>query len=990
MANIIGTTKNEIIKNLNGNDLLKITVVATSEKNEFTTIALADAQMVMVLDDAATALADAQMVLDDAMANLDAEQANLDTAQANLDAAQTVLDDAMAADSNDSVALDDAITALEDATMEFDDAQIAVSDAQVAADNAQAAVDDAQNAFDYAQVADEASVDVTPPDAPVIYPVTGDNEITQEEMQAGVVVTGAAEAGAMVSLVAGDVVSGVEVDSDGNWMYGLSSEEYVNAVDGLLLIQATATDTSGNVSEPTISEVILENNSPPTGNVKISGKPTDGQTLTASNSLSDADGLGTISYQWLKNDSPIKSAIKATYTLTKSDVGSFISVKASYTDGLGILESVTGKTTTSIAAKPAPAKTQHPHTGTVSTTGTAQQGEILSVNTSLLKDADGFGAGFNYQWLKNGILIKGATNSTYTLTATDVGKTVNVQVSYTDGLGKVESESSTDKTLVKKITPTYSLSVDKASVNEDDVTTATFTLKTTNVAADTQVPFKFSGTISGADVLGDELPPTNFVVDKNGMATLSVSFNADYLTENVEKLTVTLVNDSSKSATVSVKDTSIASTSTSTSPTSPTTTSTGTVKVDGITLTSRSNSPDLLIGKDKNDSLTGKAGADTLRGNAGNDYLDGGLGDDSIEGGNGNDTLLGNDGNDKLIAGSGDDKLDGGAGNDTLEGGDGNDVLDGGKKGVDNMTGGNGNDSYFVDNVKDVVIETNTNVKEGGKDTVTSTSSYYELGQNVENLVLNDADGKGNSGKGNKSDNVITGSIGDNKLEGMEGNDSLIGGEGVDTLDGGLGMDTLAGGNANDSYIMNNLQDIIVEEKNGGEQDKIAATVDFNLSQSPNVEFLELSGKAKVGTGNELDNLLQEKVGGKIDNTFEGNEGKDTIYGEGGNDILEGGDGDDSLDGGDGIDTAIFTGEYSDYLIIRNPDVEGVPQLVVEYRGADETIKDGSDILTSIEILDFSSGELHNTVDIVQDRNLGVTEETSSSEMLILTGVVVE
>jgi Ca2+-binding RTX toxin-like protein len=277
-------------------------------------------------------------------------------------------------------------------------------------------------------------------------------------------------------------------------------------------------------------------------------------------------------------------------------------------------------------------------------------------------------------------------------------------------------------------------------------------------------------------------------------------------------------------------------------------------------------------------------------------------------------------------------------------------------------------------------------VKEGGKDTVTSTSSYT-LGENIENLILDDADGKGNSGKGNQGDNVITGSIGDNKLEGLEGNDSLIGGDGMDTLDGGLGMDTLVGGNGDDLYIMNNLQDIIVEEKNGGEQDKIATTVDFNLSQSPNVEFLELSGKAKIGTGNELDNLLQEKVGGKIDNIFTGNEGNDTINGEGGNDTLEGGDGDDELDGGDGDDTAIFTGEYSDYLITRNPDVEGVPQLVVEYRGTDETIQDGSDILTSIEILDFASGELHNTVDIVKERNLDVTE-TDSSAMLILNGVI--
>ena len=32
----------------------------------------------------------------------------------------------------------------------------------------------------------------------------------------------------------------------------------------------------------------------------ISGTPTEDQTLTASNTLADADGLGTITYHWLR------------------------------------------------------------------------------------------------------------------------------------------------------------------------------------------------------------------------------------------------------------------------------------------------------------------------------------------------------------------------------------------------------------------------------------------------------------------------------------------------------------------------------------------------------------------------------------------------------------------------------------------------------------------------------------------------------------------
>ena len=374
---------------------------------------------------------------------------------------------------------------------------------------------------------------------------------------------------------------------------------------------------------------------------------------------------------------------------------------------------------------------------------------------------------------------------------------------------------------------------------------------------------------------------------------------------------------------------------------------------------------------------------DTLRGNVGNDVLDGGLGNDSLDGGAGNDTLIGGEGNDKLIAGSGDDKLDGGKGNDTLDGGAGKDILNGGA-GVDSMTGGEGDDTYFVENSKDAVIETNANATTGGKDTVTSTSNYT-LGENIENLILDDAQGKGNSGTGNKSNNEITGSIGDNLLNGIAGNDTLIGGDGDDKLDGGLGMDSLIGGNGDDVYIMQNIDDIIVEKVGGGEQDQIMAAVNFNLGQSENVEFLTLTDKKAIeGTGNDLNNLLQEIAGGKTNNIFTGNGGNDTINGQGGNDTLEGGDGDDELNGGDGVDVAIFSGEYNDYLITTNIDADGVAQLIVEYSNPNTDILDGTDILNDIEILEFADGDRHNTKDVLNEIS---ATETDSNTMLILTGM---
>ena len=75
--------------------------------------------------------------------------------------------------------------------------------------------------------------------------------------------------------------------------------------------------------------------------------------------------------------------------------------------------------------------------GNVVITGTVARGSELTADTSGISDADGLGA-FSYQWLRNGTNIAGATSSTYTPGDPDVGTTISVAVSYTDGNGTTE------------------------------------------------------------------------------------------------------------------------------------------------------------------------------------------------------------------------------------------------------------------------------------------------------------------------------------------------------------------------------------------------------------------------------------------------------------------------------------------------------------------------------------------------------------------------
>ena len=71
---------------------------------------------------------------------------------------------------------------------------------------------------------------------------------------------------------------------------------------------------------------------------------------------------------------------------------------------------------------------------------------MLTADPSGVSDADGLGA-FSHQWLRDGVAIGGATASTYTLVAADVGTQISVEVSYTDGYGAAEGPLASALTL---------------------------------------------------------------------------------------------------------------------------------------------------------------------------------------------------------------------------------------------------------------------------------------------------------------------------------------------------------------------------------------------------------------------------------------------------------------------------------------------------------------------------------------------------------------
>jgi serralysin len=139
------------------------------------------------------------------------------------------------------------------------------------------------------------------------------------------------------------------------------------------------------------------------------------------------------------------------------------------------------------------------------------------------------------------------------------------------------------------------------------------------------------------------------------------------------------------------------------------------------------------------------------------------------------------------------------------------------------------------------------------------SSTNLTLPDNVENLVL--------TGKSNL------------KGYGNSGKNWLIGNEGNNVLDGRGGIDTLIGKGGNDTYIVDEIQDRVIEKADGG-TDTIRSSVNETLSA--HVENLELTGSGNLkGYGNSSNNRL---TGNSGNNVLEGKGGRDILTGKGGSD----------------------------------------------------------------------------------------------------------
>ena len=117
----------------------------------------------------------------------------------------------------------------------------------------------------------------------------------------------------------------------------------------------------------------------------------------------------------------------------EADGGKTLTLDVTYTDGEGNVETVSATSAiTEIAGE-----------ATLTLSSPVEEGTAVSV-ASLSGDPEGDGAPTNYVWKVDGATVaSGATASTYTPVEADGGKTLTLDVTYTDSEGNVETVSAT-------------------------------------------------------------------------------------------------------------------------------------------------------------------------------------------------------------------------------------------------------------------------------------------------------------------------------------------------------------------------------------------------------------------------------------------------------------------------------------------------------------------------------------------------------------------
>jgi uncharacterized protein YjbI with pentapeptide repeats len=226
--------------------------------------------------------------------------------------------------------------------------------------------------------------------------------------------------------------NGVAIDSATQTTYVLTE----NDLGKLINVETTGTKTGYVTVKTTSTATKVEAGTQALTPVPtVAGSFKVGQTLNATPGSWDS-GVA-ISYQWLRDGVSIVGAMDASYLLSPSDLNRQVSLRVTGTR-LGYATVVKESAGTKIAV--GSMQSQAPRV-----TGAPKPASTLRASTNAWVS----GAKISYQWLSNGLAIKGATGATFKLSPTYKGKKISVKVTQVAKGYKTASSTSATVTVTK-------------------------------------------------------------------------------------------------------------------------------------------------------------------------------------------------------------------------------------------------------------------------------------------------------------------------------------------------------------------------------------------------------------------------------------------------------------------------------------------------------------------------------------------------------------
>ncbi|MDO8211102.1 hypothetical protein [Conexibacter sp. CPCC 206217] len=150
----------------------------------------------------------------------------------------------------------------------------------------------------------------------------------------------------------------------------------------------------------------------------LSGVAQVGRALTCE--LGTWTGSPALTVAWLRNGLPIAGATSATYTLATADAGQQLACQVTATNAAGTTVSRTPALTIPVTTGPSNAAVP-------TVTGSSAIGSRLTCNLGTWSGTPTFA----YAWLRNGRAVAGQTTSSYTLSRTDAGQSIQCAVTAT-------------------------------------------------------------------------------------------------------------------------------------------------------------------------------------------------------------------------------------------------------------------------------------------------------------------------------------------------------------------------------------------------------------------------------------------------------------------------------------------------------------------------------------------------------------------------------